>query len=249
MAAVVDLRDGDLRRPRKAKGAGRPASLDPGLRVVPVTDGSLWAAAESLVYEVYREVGYCAPSPRKRVEELQPWADVSHFHVVVDESDQVLGAVRTILGGYEDLPIGQFERTDQTHEDPLCELSSLAIRPGARSTGVLEHLFRAGWLEAARSKATALVSVIDGWLLEVFNDSYGMPFVPIGAGRHYMGGDVVPAALPLVRSMYEEVYEVNPEFIRWNFELVEPSEFAVLDLPIILTDPVTPAPSETPANV
>lgn len=252
MVNVVSLRDDaapqDPSSPlttSRGKLIGRPAALEPGLRTVTVAGGSMWEASERLVYDVYRESGYCEESSRHRVEELQRWSERSIFHAVIDESEQVIGAVRTIFGSFSDLPIGQFERTDHSHADPVCELSSLAVRPGSRSTGVIEQLYRAGWYQAARTGASALVGVIEEWLLRVFNENYGMPFAPIGVGRFYLGGHSIPVALPLERGMYERVYAKNPDFIDWNFEVVPAAEFEALDLPIILTDRSAAAHSES----
>lgn len=215
---------------------GRPGDLDEALRVVTVTEGPLWSAAETFVYEIYREVGYCDVSERQRVEELQRWASRSVFHVVVDEDDRIFGTVRTIFGGFADLPVGQFKRIDFAHRDPLCELSSLAVRPSARSTGVIEHLYRAGWLHAFRAGATALTGVIESWLLDVFVKTYHLPFAPIGVEQHYLGGPSTPVAMTLDGANYEGLARTRPEFWRWTLEAIEAEEVRRWRLPVIVTD-------------
>ena len=84
-----------------------------------------------------------------------------------------------------------------SHEDPVCELASLVIRPGDRSTGVIENLYRNGWLGAFRSDSTSVVALIDPWLYRVFKDVYAMPFTVIGESHHYMGSDPVPVGMAL----------------------------------------------------
>lgn len=248
MAAIDGLQgltDTDEPLARTGRTSGRPADLSPGLRMEEVVDGPLLDRAEEFVYDVYRHVGYCQASSRKRVEELQRWSDRSVFHVVADESDVVVGTVRTVLGQYEELPIGQFARNDFRHSDPVCELGALAVEASARSTGVIEHLYRAGWLDAARSESSALVAVIEPWLLEVFISSYGLAFEQIGDGKDYLGGYSVPTAFPLVPRTYEILGEQNPGFLSWNGEAATVEELTKWGFPIILTDE---APAESPAH-
>jgi len=231
--------------------SGRPADLQPGHRLVTVTDGPLWAACEAFVYEMYVSIGYTEPSPRHRVEELAHWADVSRFHGVVDADDRVVGTVRTIYGKYAELPVSQFERTDHTDPDPVCELSSLVVDPHQRSTGVIEHLYRAGWLDAWRSGSEAVVALIDDWLYEAFVDTYRLPFRRIGIGQHYMGTDPVPVCLPLQGHRYLDLARENPQFWAWTLEALTPAEVRDWDLPIVLVDEpevAVPTTSDAPAT-
>lgn len=221
---VIDLRDA---RPP----SGRPAELMPGHRVVTITGGDLWTQAEAFVYDIYRQVGYCEESPRKRVEELARWEDRSRLHAVMDDDDEVIGVVRTIFGPYDTLPVGQFERTDHTQPDPVCELSSLTVRTDVRSTGVIEHLYRAGWLDAFRSESTTLVALIDDWLLDVFQGTYRLPFGVIGIGKEYMGSTPVPVAMPLDGGSYQLTADENPDFWAWTLEAIEPHEVDAWGLP------------------
>lgn len=240
---AVLAEDGGWSRTRRS--SGRPADLSPGLRMEVVERGPLLDRAEEFVYDVYRQVGYCRTSSRKRVEELQLWSDRSVFHVVADEADVVVGTVRTVVGQYDELPIGQFLRNDFRHPDPVCELGALAVEASSRSTGVIEHLYRAGWLQAARSGSSALVAVIEPWLLEVFISSYGLAFEQIGEGMDYLGGYSVPTAFPLVPRSYEILTERNPGFMRWNGEAATVEELIKWGIPILLTDAV---PAESGAR-
>ncbi|MCU1497289.1 MAG: Acetyltransferase family protein [Acidimicrobiales bacterium] len=218
--------------------SGRPADLQPGHRLVTVTlaDERMWAACEAFVYEMYVSIGYTESSPRHRVEELAAWADVSRFHAVVDEDDRVIGTVRTIFGSYAQLPVNQFERTDHRDPDPVCELSSLVVDPHQRSTGVIEHLYRAGWLDAWRAGSEALVALIDDWLFEAFQETYRLPFRQIGIGQHYMGSDPVPVSLPLQGHHYLDLARGNPQFWAWTLEAITAAEVRDWDLPIVLVD-------------
>lgn len=227
---VIDLREHVLDTPERAP-SGRPADLLPQHRLVTVTGGDRWVQLEAFVYDIYRKVGYCDESPRRRVEELARWNDASRFHAVFDDEDQVIGVVRTIFGRYADLPVGRFTRTDFRDPDPVCELSSLTVRNDVRSTGVIEHLYRAGWLDALRHGSRAVVALIDEWLLEVFVDTYHLPFSVIGLGREYMGGAPLPAGLPLVGHHYAAMASTNPDFWRWTLEAVAPEEVERWGLP------------------
>ena len=196
-----------------------------------VTDGPLLWAAEHFLYDIYIDSGFCRPTPRRVVEELEPWRSRSTFHLVIDEQDGVIGSVRTITGGWSDLPAGDFVRHDWTHPDPLCELSSLAILPSNRSTGIVEHIYRAGWIAAWRSGAHALVGLVDPWLLELFTDHYQLPFTPIGAAKFHMGGTVIPVAMPLVGAAYEPLAAGRVGFWTWTLEAATPEEIQTWNLP------------------
>lgn len=214
---VIDLRDA---RPP----SGRPADLQPGHRLVTITGGDLWTQAEAFVYDIYRQVGYCDESPHNRVEELARWETRSRLHAVMDDQGEVIGVVRTIFGPYDELPVGQFERTDSSHPDPVCELSSLTVRTDVRSTGVIEHLYLAGWLDAFRSESTTLVALIDDWLLGLFQDTYRLPFTVIGKGKEYMGTTPVPVAMPLRGPGYRITADENPGFWAWALESLTAAE-------------------------
>ncbi len=225
--------------PRAIRVSGRPQDLLPGHRLITITGGDLWLQAEAFVYEMYVSIGYTEPSPRHQVEELARWADQSRFHAVLDENDRIIGTVRTIFGDYAQLPVSQFDRTDQADPDPVCELSSLVVDHTQRSTGVIEHLYRAGWLDAWRSGSQAVVALIDEWLFQAFRDTYHLPFRQIGEGQHYMGTDPVPVALPLKGPDYLSLARDNPHFWAWTLEALTPEEVRDWQLPIVLVDEST----------
>lgn len=197
-------------------------------------------AAEAFVYDMYVKIGYTDPSPRHRVEELARFAEQSIFNVVLDDRDRVIGTIRNIYGNYDDLPVNQFSRTDHADVDPVCELSSLVVDPTERSTGVIEHLYRAGWRDSWRSGCSAAVALIDDWLFDVFCETYRLPFRRIGLARHYMGTDPVPVALPLNAPAYLDHVRENPEFWAWILEGILPSEVNDWNLPIVLLDESPP---------
>ncbi len=237
-----------LPKVRRPRASGRPQDLQPGHRLITISGGDLWLQAEAFVYEMYVSIGYTEPSPRHQVEELARWADSSRFHAVLDENDRIIGTVRTIFGNYAALPVSQFDRTDHADPDPVCELSSLVVDHTQRSTGVIEHLYRAGWLDAWRSGSKAVVALIDDWLFEAFRDTYRLPFRQIGVGQHYMGTNPVPVALPLNGPDYLGLARDNPHFWAWTLEALTATEVRDWDLPIVLVDRVNTDVTETPAQ-
>ena len=242
--STIDLTDGaasvadpiPAAEPTRFVPSGRPQDLQPEHRLVTITGGDLWMQAEAFVYEMYVTIGYTSPSTRRQVEELARWADSSRFHAVLDEDDRIVGTVRTIFGPYAELPVSQFERTDHRDPDPVCELSSLVVDPRLRSTGVIEHLYRAGWLDAWRSGSRAVVALIDDWLFDVFQGTYCLPFRQIGVGQHYMGTDPIPVSLPLVGDAYHDLCRRNPDFWAWTLEAIQAEEVNAWGLPIVLRD-------------
>lgn len=227
---VIDLREA-TGPPAHRVPSGRPAALLPDHHLELVTGGDRWVQLEAFVYDIYRQVGYCEESPRRRVEELARWDDRSRFHAVFDGDDEPVGVVRTILGPYDELPVGKFTRTDFRDPDPVCELSSLTVRTDVRSTGVIEHLYRAGWLDALQRGASAVVALIDQWLLDVFVETYHLPFTVIGVAREYMGGVPVPAGLPLGGQHYRPMAASNPDFWAWTLEAMTADEAEAWSMP------------------
>src|SRR4051812_42790015 len=236
-ADEADTTNGSTDAPPPPKVSGRPKPLPDGHTVETITGGDRWMQAEAFLYDLYLQLGYCDESPRRRVEEMARWADNSRFHAVIDGDDEIVGTIRTIFGPYHELPVGKFERTDFSHEDPVCELASLVIRPGDRSTGVIENLYRNGWLDAFRSDATSVVALIDPWLFRVFKDVYAMPFRVIGESHHYMGSDPVPVGMALEGPTYDALARRTPEFWAWILGGASPEEIVEGGLPIVLPGP------------
>ena len=232
---VFDLRDPQVASALAAQcppATGRPAELEPGQRVVHITGGDRWMDAEAFVYEAYVAIGYTKASSTRQVEELARFADNSHFHAVIDDKEDIIGTMRTIFGPYDDLPVGSFDRYDFDDVNPVCEFSSLVVSPHKRSTGVVEHLYRSGWLDAWRQSTTAVVALIDDWLFDTFRAQYHMPFRQIGAGRHYMGTDPIPVSMPLNDQIYNDVARTNPGFWGWLLEAFDVDEVVRWNLPV-----------------
>jgi hypothetical protein len=233
---ILDLTDDALAAAEKAEAAkaakaaaarvvsGRPNELRDDHRLITITGGDAWMEAEAFVYERYVSLGYADHSSRRRVEELARWHDHSRFHAVVDDGGAFVGTVRTIFGPYQDLPVGQFERTNFDDPNPLCELSSLVVRQDFGGSGILDHLFRAGWADALRLGARGIVALIDTWIFDVLCDLYCMPFSQLGEPHFHMGGDVVPVVMSTSQSAMAQIAHHNPEFYRWNMEALTPDE-------------------------
>ncbi|MCU1370086.1 MAG: Acetyltransferase family protein [Ilumatobacteraceae bacterium] len=233
---ILDLTDDALAAAEKAEAAraakaaaarvvsGRPSPLRDDHQLIAITGGDLWMQAEAFVYERYVSLGYADHSSRRRVEELARWHDHSRFHAIVDDTGEFVGSVRTILGPYQDLPVGQFERTNFDDPNPLCELSSLVVRQDYGGSGVLDHLFRAGWADALRLGARGIVALIDTWIFDVLCDLYCMPFSQLGEPHFHMGGDVVPVVMSTSQSAMSQIAHHNPDFYRWNMEALTADE-------------------------
>jgi predicted N-acetyltransferase YhbS len=213
------------------RGSSRPPQLDAGLELVSVTEGTVFERSEHFLYEIYRQSGFCSPSRRRVVEELQPWRPASTYHVVIDEDGEILGTVRTILGDLAELPVGGFEQLGEPEPDPLCELSSLAVTPSERGSGVVEHLYRAGWLAAWRAGANALCGLVDPWLFEMFVDYYRLPFRQSGIPHFHMGAEVVPVVMPLRGPAYADLAATRPGFWEWTLEACTAEEIEAWQLP------------------
>ena len=227
---VIDLRDlapsgrsiaGDA---GTAGRSGRPPDLLPHHHLVQITGGDAWMKAEAFVYDIYLKLGYTAESSRSQVEELARFHDYSRFFAVVDEDDRVIGTIRAIYGEFEDLPVGKFTRVDFEDQGAMCELSSIVVDPSVRSIGIIEHLYREGWADATRSGCSAITGLGEKWLLDAFRDTYGLPFVPVGQPKYYMGGDVIPMIMTNNVDAMHEICRCNPGYLGWNMEALTDDE-------------------------
>lgn len=233
---ILDLTDGAMAAAAQAEAAkaakaaaarvvsGRPADLQADHQLVTITGGDIWMEAEAFVYERYVSLGYADHSSRRRVEELARWSDHSRFHAVIADDGEFIGTVRTIFGPYQDLPVGQFERTNFDDPNPLCELSSLVVKKEFGGSGILDHLFRAGWADGMRLGARGIVALIDTWIFDVLCDLYCMPFSQLGEPHFHMGGDVVPVVMSTSQSAMSQIAHHNPDFYRWNMEALTEAE-------------------------
>ncbi len=212
-----------------------PERLETGLRIQSVDPTSdLGVRAEQFVYEVYRTSGFCAESPRRHVEETDPWRPGSTLHVVTDDAsdDRIVGVVRTILGRLGDLPTaahvpgiapGHTERR-------VCEIGSLAVHASQRGLGVANELHRAAFLAGFRAGVRGFCFLVEQWMVEFFSDVYGLPVHPLAPARHYMGGDVVPVAMWLPE-MLDVIAVSRPAVYAWAVEDLEESLHRRLHLP------------------
>jgi hypothetical protein len=247
---IIDLRDHvvaagkhGLARPEtddKPK-SGRPGDLPEGCELVVLEEeDERWEKAERFVYETYCEMQYCRPSERRRVEELQRWNERSNFHVVFDEEENVIGTSRHIWGRFDELPVGQFERTDHVDLDPVSELSSLAVAPTARGLGTVVHLCRSVFVEAWKGGANALMFLIDDWMVKLLADTYVLPIRFVGEPHFHMGGDVAPTSMTFTGRTFLETARQNPHYWRWMTEAFEPQQVVDWELPIVLVDEPEP---------
>jgi hypothetical protein len=244
---VIDLRDhvvaageaGLITDTREKPKSGRPLDLLPGLElhVLDHEDADeRWEKAERFVYDTYRQMDYCEVSPRQRVEVLQSWNDRSRFHVVFDENEEVVGTVRVIADAFEHLPVGMFERTDFVDPDPVAELSSLAVAPNARGLSVVVHLCRSAFVETWATGGSALVFLIDDWMVDLLADTYCLPIRSVGVQRFHMGGDVTPSAMTLRGPEFIDTARRNPHYWRWMTEAFTAQQVVDWELPIVLVD-------------
>ncbi len=210
-----------------------PDRLDVGLSVHSVTeDDELWVPAENFVYDVFRVSGFCSESPRRFVEESEPWRRGSRLHVIADDGAPV-GVARTILGTYDELPVSQFTPEIEVPTGLLCEIGSLAVKPTQRGLGVANELHRRAFWEGIHSGIEGFCFLIDAWMFDFFRSHYGLPVRAIASPREYMGGRVVPTGM-WVPEMLHVLYRTRPNVYRWSVEGLEPRLFAEYDLPVIL---------------
>ena len=211
-----------------------PDLLDENLTSHHVTpESELGATAEQFVYDVYRVSGFCRESARRVVEETEPWRPGSALHVVCDGPD-VLGVVRTLLGPYEALPIGQFEPQQPPPDGQLCEVASLAVKPDRRGMGVANDLHRMVFEFGVRNHVQGFCFLVDEWMSQFFQDYYAFPVRPMGPVQPYMGGDV----LPIVVRMDELLVDFptrRPFVYQVATSGFSPQEIVDFDLPIVLT--------------
>lgn len=210
----------------------RPSDLSAGVAITSTTHGELYDAADTFLYHIYRDMNFCKQSDRCVVEELEKWAPQSTYHIAATNTNTVLGTVRTIDGPFDTLPIYNIPFDHRNvPAGRVCELSSLAVTPERRGKGVVEHLYRAGWVAAWRSGATWLAALIDEWLFDAFVDHYQLPFVKYGGPTRHMGSDVLPVGMPLHGDVYESLAYGRAGFWDWTLEAVTSQEAAAWNLP------------------
>lgn len=133
-----------------------------------------------------------------------------------------------IFGTFDSLPVGKFTRIDWFDEEPMAELSSIVVDPSARSTGVIEHLYRSGWADAITNGARTITGLGERWMLDTFRHTYALPFVPCGIPEYYMGGEVIPMTMSARPHIMSETARCNPQFWLWAVERLTDEQIAEL---------------------
>jgi hypothetical protein len=198
--------------------------------VTPETE--IGAKAERFVYDIYRVSGFCRESPRGVVEETEPWRPGSAMHVVRD-GDEVLGVVRTLLGSYDALPIGQFEPEVEPPAGTLCEVASLAVKPDRRGLGVANELHRMTFEFGVRNQVEGFCFLVDEWMSQFFQDYYAFPVRQMAPVQDYMGGRIVPI-LVRMDELLVEFPTRRPFVYQVAIKGFTPQEIVEFDLPIVL---------------
>ncbi len=215
-----------------------PDRLEPGLScrsVAPTSD--LGVRAEQFVYEVFRTSGFCAESPRRHVEETEPWRAGSTLHVVVDDGPdggpgEILGVVRTVTGRFEELPVSRFEPEIPVPDGLLCEIGSLAVQADQRGLGVANELHRAAFLAGIERRACGFCFLIEQWMFDFFGRHYGLPVRRLAPPSHFMGGEIVPTGM-WMPEMLHVIAERRPNVYAWAVEDLDGNLHSELDLPTV----------------
>lgn len=211
-----------------------PDQLDGSLsvhHVSPYTD--LGDRAEQFVYANYRERRYCGVSSRSWIEEIQPWRDASTLHVITDATE-VLGVIRTVVGEYHELPVGQFElAADLEPGTQLLDGGSLAVKFDYRGFGLATELYRQ-WIQfGIRQRVDGFAMMMDDGMVEIMRKFYALPTHRLAERRQYMGGDIEPLVV-WMDEMLEALAKHRPALYRYAIEGFTPEEIIELDLPILL---------------
>lgn len=218
-----------------AKRTFRPEPCDAALtlRVVEDRTSELWDRAERFVYEVFRISNFCEPSPRQWVEETEPYRPGSRLHVI-SEGDELVGVIRTFVGTYQELPIGQFPATIDVPDDSLIEIGSLAVSSTMRGLGVANELHRSAVQDAIRMGVPAFCMLVEPWSIDFFRDVYGLPLVQTAPAQDYMGSLTVPAIADMATTLHTLATEM-PALYEWLVEGLDAELWSRGDLPIVLS--------------
>jgi GNAT superfamily N-acetyltransferase len=197
-------------------------------------------AGRRLEYEIFVEENFFPPSESGRIEDYEEYESRSIFHVITSDRDEVVGVVRSVLGTYESLPVSHYvpERWTEFPQLPVCEYTSLAIRPEHRKHGLAEELYRSVFALAWRSQLEGLVALVDPWMHELLNDHYGCAFAQIGPETDSFSGFVVRPIGVSLRALESVMPGRVPEFWNWLVEGIEQTD-VVIDL---RDEPAPPTP-------
>lgn len=212
----------DLQRPPEAHRFFTPDSCptDQIVRAITEADTELWDEAERLVYDVYREVGFCGPSKRQWVEEFDEYRAGSTFHVTLD-GGRVVGAIRTMVGPIDRLPMGKLAIHTVPRSMVVCEFGSFAVREEYRGLGITNALHRAAVHHTFHSEADAFAMAVESFFVDVYRDLYGLPMINIADPVQYMGSETV-ARLVFLDQMINTLMRDRPNVLKWAVEGLEP---------------------------
>lgn len=147
----------------------------------------------------------------------------------MEATGRVAGTIRTVMGKYLELPVGQLGGESAAPPDPVLEYASLAVPEDHRAQGVAEALYRAVFQDAVRSGSTALVAIGEQWIQEFLNGTFGLGFARLAPARWYMGGECFPMAVPLTE-LIDRLAAEQPSFLRYLMEDLELSEATLEDV-------------------
>lgn len=212
----------------------RPEPCDPALslRLVDELDLERWDEAERFIYDVFRVSEFCDESPRGWVEEIDRYRHGSTLHVISDHHRPV-GAVRTIPGRYDELPIGKFAAQAPVTDGPLVEIGSLAVRATLRGLGVANELHRSAVRFALLTGAEGFCMLVEPWAIDFYRDVYGVPLRQTAEARHYMGSLTVPA-VAMLDEMVDNLVRTRRGVYRWFTEDLPVEVFTERNLPVLL---------------
>jgi hypothetical protein len=193
-----------------------------------------WEEAAAFVYDEYLRRGWCGRSADRRVSEHEPWAEASTFHIINHADRGIVGTLRTIVGRFEELPIGrQYPRPGRWPPDLCCEFGAFVIAGRARQLQTASYLHRSALELGVRTGAQSVVAVVEPPLLRLLRDGYGFPFIQIGDSRNYMGAECIPIATTYV-GIAESIARLDEGLYDWLFSVFSPPELARNQFPILL---------------
>lgn len=210
-----------------------PEPFDPGLELHHVTpESDLGDRAEQFVYDTYRVSGFCRESPRRWVEETDPWRKGSTLHVVCD-GDEVLGVLRTMIGEFHELPASQFTPNIEMRSGLLLEGGSLAVKADHRGLGIANELHRLMFRIGIEEQVEGWCMLIDAWMADFLREVYAFPNRVFSERRQYMGGRIEPIVV-WVDELVEQMSAKRPKLYQHAISVFTPEEIARYDLPIVL---------------
>jgi GNAT superfamily N-acetyltransferase len=210
-----------------------PEPLDDRLalhHVSPYSD--LGDRAEQFVYDTYRVSGFCKESPRRWVEETDPWREGSTLHVVTD-GDDVLGVLRTMVGEFRELPVSQFDPCIPMRSGRLVEGGSLAVKADHRGLGIANELHRLMFRIGIEEGVEGWAMLIDAWMADFLREVYVFPTHVFSERRQFMGGMIEPIVV-WVDELLVEMSSRRPALYRHAIRDFTPEQIVALDLPIVL---------------